>query len=51
MRAVQRLTQVILDANDGELADDATVLCLDWQGGPPRDRHADSGADRREPDG
>jgi serine phosphatase RsbU (regulator of sigma subunit) len=44
--AVQHLTQVVLDASDGQLRDDATVLCLDWHGGPPRDRDATSGADR-----
>jgi hypothetical protein len=30
----------------GELRDDATVLCLDWHGGPPRLREATAGADR-----
>jgi hypothetical protein len=25
---------------------DATALCLDWHGGPPRDREATSGANR-----
>jgi serine phosphatase RsbU (regulator of sigma subunit) len=44
--AVQHLTQTVLRASGGRLRDDATVLCLDWYGGPPRDRDAVSGADR-----
>jgi Stage II sporulation protein E (SpoIIE) len=44
--AVQHLTQAVLQASDGELRDDATALCLDWHGGPPRDREATSGANR-----
>jgi serine phosphatase RsbU (regulator of sigma subunit) len=44
--AVQHLTEVVLQASRGQLRDDATVLCLDWHGGPPRDRDATSGADR-----
>jgi serine phosphatase RsbU (regulator of sigma subunit) len=44
--AVQHLTQEVLDACGGRLRDDATALCLDWHGGPPRDRDAASGADR-----
>ena len=44
--AVQHLTQEVLGASRGELHDDATVLCLDWEGGAPRDRDADSGANR-----
>jgi serine phosphatase RsbU (regulator of sigma subunit) len=44
--AVQHLTQAVLGASRGELRDDATVLCLDWEGGAPRDRDADSGANR-----
>ena len=42
--AVQHLTQAVLQASGGQLRDDATVLCLDWHGGPPRDRDATSGA-------
>ena len=30
--AVQHLTQVVLEASDGQLRDDATALCLDWHG-------------------
>jgi serine phosphatase RsbU (regulator of sigma subunit) len=43
---VQHLTTEVLRASGGELRDDATALCLDWHGGPPRDRDATSGADR-----
>ena len=32
--AVQALVQVVVSACGGELRDDATVLCLDWHGGP-----------------
>jgi serine phosphatase RsbU (regulator of sigma subunit) len=44
--AVQHLTQTVLQASGGQLRDDATALCLDWHGGPPRDRDASSGANR-----
>jgi serine phosphatase RsbU (regulator of sigma subunit) len=44
--AVQHLTQAVLQASGGQLQDDATALCLDWHGGPPRDRDATSGANR-----
>jgi serine phosphatase RsbU (regulator of sigma subunit) len=44
--AVQHLTQAVLQASGGQPRDDATALCLDWHGGPPRDRDATSGADR-----
>jgi serine phosphatase RsbU (regulator of sigma subunit) len=44
--AVQHLTEAVLQASRGHLRDDATALCLDWHGGPPRDRDAPSGADR-----
>ena len=43
---VQHLTQAVLQASGGQLRDDATALCLDWHGGPPRDRDATSGANR-----
>jgi serine phosphatase RsbU (regulator of sigma subunit) len=46
--AVQHLTEAVLEASGGELRDDATALCLDWHGGPPRDRDATSGANREE---
>jgi serine phosphatase RsbU (regulator of sigma subunit) len=45
--AVQTLTRQVVEACGGDLRDDATVLCLDWHGGPPRLRDADSGADRQ----
>jgi hypothetical protein len=32
----------VLQASGGQLRDDATALCLDWHGGPPRDRDATS---------
>jgi serine phosphatase RsbU (regulator of sigma subunit) len=44
--AVQHLTQAVLRTSGGQLRDDATALCLDWHGGPPRDRDATSGANR-----
>ena len=43
--AVQHLVQAILEATGGELKDDATAMCLDWHGGPPRERTTSSGAD------
>jgi serine phosphatase RsbU (regulator of sigma subunit) len=42
--AVQHLIQAILEATGGALNDDATALCLDWHGGPERERTTDSGA-------
>lgn len=42
--AVQRLIQAAVQASGGELADDATALCLDWLGGPRRDREQRAGA-------
>ena len=44
--AVQHVVLAMLKAADGELRDDATAMCVDWHGGPPRDRATDSGADR-----
>ncbi|HEU4974121.1 MAG TPA: PP2C family protein-serine/threonine phosphatase [Baekduia sp.] len=44
--AVQCLMAAVLDALGGELEDDATVMCLDWHGGPPRDRNSRAGANR-----
>jgi serine phosphatase RsbU (regulator of sigma subunit) len=44
--AVQDLTRAVLKDIGGQLRDDATQLCLDWLGGPPRDRDASSGANR-----
>jgi serine phosphatase RsbU (regulator of sigma subunit) len=42
--AVQHLVHALLEATDGTPEDDATVMCLDWHGGPPRERLTDSGA-------
>ena len=44
--AVQHLTQAILEATDGALIDDASAMCLDWHGGPMRNRTSASGANR-----
>lgn len=44
--AVQQLIQAAVHASGGTLRDDATALCLDWHGGPMRERTTDSGADR-----
>ena len=35
----------MLDATGGDLRDDATMVCLDWYGGPPRGRNSEQGAD------
>jgi serine phosphatase RsbU (regulator of sigma subunit) len=42
--AVQHLMAAVLAAADGELRDDATALCLDWHGGPERERTSHAGA-------
>jgi len=42
--AVQHLVQAVLEATDGTLDDDATVMCLDWHGGPARERTSDAGS-------
>ena len=42
--AVQQFVHALLEATDGTPEDDATVMCLDWHGGPPRERLTDSGA-------
>jgi serine phosphatase RsbU (regulator of sigma subunit) len=44
--AVQHLTQAIFEASGGVLNDDATAMCLDWHGGPTRNRTTNSGANR-----
>jgi serine phosphatase RsbU (regulator of sigma subunit) len=44
--AVQELTRDVVEACGGDLRDDATVMCLDWHGGPARERDASAGADR-----
>ena len=40
------LGEAVMHATGGQLRDDATVVCLDWYGGPPRDRTSDGGAGR-----
>jgi serine phosphatase RsbU (regulator of sigma subunit) len=42
---VRALGAAVLDATGGDLRDDATVVCLDWFGGPPRERATELGAD------
>ncbi|MFC9242937.1 PP2C family protein-serine/threonine phosphatase [Streptomyces sp. NPDC057136] len=43
--AARALVAAIVDANDGHLQDDATVICLDWHGIGHSQRDADTGAD------
>lgn len=42
--AVQHVVLALLLATEGKLKDDATAMCIDWHGGPPRERTSDSGA-------
>ena len=42
---VHELGAAVLRATGQDLRDDATMVCLDWYGGPPRDRHTEHGAD------
>ncbi|MGY1642545.1 PP2C family protein-serine/threonine phosphatase [Geodermatophilus sp. SYSU D00703] len=42
---VHVLGAAVLGATGGDLRDDATLLCLDWYGGPPRARESEHGAD------
>jgi serine phosphatase RsbU (regulator of sigma subunit) len=42
---VHALGAAVLKETDGDLRDDATMICLDWYGGPPRGRHTQQGAD------
>jgi serine phosphatase RsbU (regulator of sigma subunit) len=42
--AVQHLISAVLEGCGGTLEDDATVMCLDWHGGPARSRSSASGA-------
>ncbi|HEY0506900.1 MAG TPA: SpoIIE family protein phosphatase, partial [Blastococcus sp.] len=42
---VHELGSAILHATGGQLEDDATMVCLDWYGGPPRGRNSEQGAD------
>lgn len=43
--AVQHIIRAVLELTDGQLQDDATIMCVDWHGGPPRWRTSDAGAD------
>ncbi len=42
--AVQNVVLALLHATGGRLKDDAAAMCVDWHGGPPRERTTDSGA-------
>jgi serine phosphatase RsbU (regulator of sigma subunit) len=42
---VHELGAAVLHATGGDLKDDATMVCLDWYGGPPRGRTTTLGAD------
>ncbi|PJF01634.1 protein phosphatase [Streptomyces carminius] len=46
---VRALVGAVMDACHGQLADDATVLCLDWHGPGPGGRHTQAGADTGDP--
>lgn len=43
-QVVHALGDAVMHATGGNLRDDATVVCLDWHGGPPRPRVSASGA-------
>ena len=42
---VHGLGAAVLHETDGDLRDDATMVCLDWYGGPQRGRTTRHGAD------
>src|SRR3954454_25116774 len=42
---VHELGAAVLAATGGDLRDDATMVCLDWYGGPARGRVSEQGAD------
>jgi serine phosphatase RsbU (regulator of sigma subunit) len=42
---VHALGAAVLQETRGDLRDDATMICLDWYGGPPRRRTTEQGAD------
>ncbi|WP_222270308.1 PP2C family protein-serine/threonine phosphatase [Modestobacter marinus] len=46
---VHALGAAVMDATGGDLRDDATMVCLDWYGGPPRGRNTENGADAGNP--
>lgn len=39
---VRRVGEEVIRATDGDLRDDATIVCLDWSGGPARLRDGDA---------
>ncbi|MGW0903201.1 PP2C family protein-serine/threonine phosphatase [Streptomyces sp. NPDC002853] len=41
---VRLLTAAVTEACNGQMADDATVICLDWHGPHPEGRHTRAGA-------
>jgi serine phosphatase RsbU (regulator of sigma subunit) len=43
-QVVHALGDAVLHATGSHLRDDATVVCLDWHGGPPRPRRSTGGA-------
>jgi serine phosphatase RsbU (regulator of sigma subunit) len=43
---VHALGDAVLQATGGNLRDDATMVCIDWFGGPPRRRESQFGADQ-----
>jgi serine/threonine protein phosphatase PrpC len=43
---VHELGAAVLRATGGDLRDDATMVCLDWYGGPLRPRDSDNGSGR-----
>ena len=44
---VHELGAAVLHATDADLRDDATVVVLDWYGGPPRRRDSTRGASQQ----
>jgi len=42
---VHAMGDAVLTATGGNLRDDATLVCLDWYGGPPRRRASEYGSD------
>ncbi|HVE92445.1 MAG TPA: PP2C family protein-serine/threonine phosphatase [Actinomycetota bacterium] len=46
--AVQHLVRTVVESTVGPLKDDATVFCLDWHGGPERERATKAGSNQPE---
>lgn len=46
--AVQMLTTAVMRATAGRMLDDATVLVVDWHGGPAQTRRSSAGADQEQ---